>query len=201
MFKEIRIREIRISWFKTILACSAGIMFIFLKLFYLGMPFMVFCNIINSIAYTRTSNFGVMHRVRKTIHQAPDLATELKYIKADYNKDRDKVSDMVAEDLKGLVLGSLKRCRTVYICTNNFVYKNVLLKMQEDGLIKVERLNGYKVPQVIEKVQIMNWGAVARCFWDMNALKRLFRMEEICKYRLEKVALYDKKEFLEEGQR
>lgn len=180
--------ETKTNWPKTMLAYLVGIINILFKLFFLDVPFHVFNNFINALFFTRATSYGVINRFRKTIHQAPNLSTKIKYITTDYNKDRNKVRDMVTNDFKKLVLESLKKYPIAYIDTNNFVYKNVLLRLQEDGLITVEKLKGYKAPQVMEKVQIMNRGAVVRCFWDMRALKRLFRMEEIYRYQLKKVA-------------
>ena len=68
------------------------------------------------------------------------------------------------------------------------MYKNVLIPMQEEKLLKIEEQAGSerRVPQIIEKLQIMDWKSTVRCFIDKKAFKRLFREEILKKYKLEK---------------
>lgn len=176
------------NWLKTTIASVIGFLYILVRLLIVT-DLLVFwiVEIINFIACKRITGFGVVSKSSETIYQSPNLVTTVEYITTDYNKDRKKVADMVAGDFKKLILESLKKYQVAYINTNNFVYSNVICKLEEDGLIVVKRLEGYKAPQTLEKLRIMNWGAVVRCLWDFKALKRLFRMEEIYKYRLEKV--------------
>lgn len=179
--------EVKISWIATIQAYITGIIIILIKLLYLDVPFFMFNSLVNLVTCTRTSNFGMVHRFSKTINQGPYVAIMRKYTTIDYNKERKKVAEMLAKDLRELFLNSLNKYPVLYVETNNFVYENILLKLKSDGLIKFEASKRYKAPQIVEKIRIMNWGSVVRCFWNLKELKRLFRMETICKYRLERI--------------
>lgn len=179
--------EVKINWIATIQAYITGIIIILIKLLYLDVLFFMFNNLVNLVTCTRTSSFGVVNRVSKTINQGPYVATMRKYTTTNYNKERKRVAEMLANDLKELFLHSLNKYPVLYVETNNFVYENVLLKLKSDGLIRFESGKKYKAPQIVEKIRIMNWGSVVRCFWNLKALKRVFRMETICKYRLERV--------------
>jgi hypothetical protein len=61
------------------------------------------------------------------------------------------------------------------------MYKNVLIPMQEEKLLKIEEQAGSerRVPQIIEKLQIMDWKSTVRCFTNLKSLKRLFRKESV----------------------
>jgi hypothetical protein len=70
------------------------------------------------------------------------------------------------------------------------MYKNVLIPMQEEKLLKIEEQasSERRVPQIIEKLQIMDWKSTVRCFTNLKSLKRLFRKESVKKYKLIRIA-------------
>ncbi|WP_422445306.1 hypothetical protein [Thermoanaerobacterium sp. DL9XJH110] len=181
--------EVKIDWIQTIAQYITGVVFIFLKVL-LPIYFLAVLleDIIVFLFCRRLSGTGYV--IRNTICQGPDIAATVKYLLLSYEKDRKKVADIFRKDFKELVLKSLAEYPVIYINTNKFVYKNVLLPLQTNGVLAVETISGYRAPQIIEKVQIMDWYSVVRCIWDIKALKRLFRMEMIRKYRLKRVEPY-----------
>lgn len=180
--------ELKTNWVKTTIASVIGILYIFVKLFPI-IDWLVFLiiEVINCMFCTRPSDIGVISRTNKNIYQSPSLKSIKKYMKVDYHEERNKVRKMVSEDFKMLILEALEKYQVVYIETNNFIYKNVLIELQDANLIKFNRLKGHKAPQILEKLRIMNKSAVTKCFFDFEALKKLFQMEEVYKYRLERV--------------
>ncbi|WP_213974958.1 hypothetical protein [Tepidanaerobacter acetatoxydans] len=181
--------EVKTDWTKTFIAYVTGIPYVFLKLFlpaYFILSF--FENIIIFLFAVRITDIGYI--LRNTVCQGPDLSTNIKYLCMNYIQGHKEVADIFIKDFKELVVNSIAKYPVLYIHTNNFVYKNILLPLQDEGVLELETLSGYKVPQVIEKVQIMDWYSVARCIWDKKVRQQLFRIESVFKYRLKRVDTY-----------
>ena len=181
--------EVKIDWIKTVTECIIGIVYFLSKIFlpvYFVLSF--FEDIIIWFFAKRITGIGYVFHY--TVCQGPDMVTNAKYLYLSYYGDHKKVADIFTKDFKELVSSSLGKWPSLYINTNNFVYRNVLLTLQDAGMLELETLAGCKAPQIIEKIQIMDWSSVARCLWDKKALQRLFRIETINKYRLKRVDSY-----------
>jgi hypothetical protein len=187
----------RKNWIEIVFVYFLGIILLILKLLYLDIILYVFAEIPRRIYCKRTAGFGVVNKLRHTIEQAPELPELIKYAKMDYTGNREKVALEFKRDFGALIWFSLKYRSPLYIETNEWMYKNVLIPMQEEKLLKIEEQAGSerRVPQIIEKLQIMDWKSTVRCFIDKKAFKRLFREEILKKYKLEKklTALLDRK--------
>jgi len=178
--------EVKTDWVKTIAAYITGVVYSLLKLL-LPAYFIssLLENIIISVFAGRMTGIGYI--LRNTICQGPGMITNIKYLWLSYNGDHKKVADIFTRDFRELVIKSLAKYPVLYIKTNSFVYRNVLLPLQDEGVLELETLSGCKAPQIVEKVQIMDWYSVVKCIWDKKAAARLFRMESIFKYRLKRI--------------
>ncbi|MDN5316970.1 MAG: hypothetical protein PWR08_1094 [Thermoanaerobacterium sp.] len=110
------------------------------------------------------------------------------YRRYDYFKNKDVIRKNIINDYIGSFknIAEKNKGKTYKFITNMFVYKNVLLKLEQENILKFKRLDDtlMVIPQPSEKLVLMSSMTVLKNLFNPDFYKQVFKREYVYVYEL-----------------
>lgn len=110
------------------------------------------------------------------------------YRRYDYFKNKDVIRKNIINDYIGSfkAIAEKNKGKTYKFVTNMFVYKNVLLKLEQEHILTFQRLDDTLmfIPQPSEKLVLMSSRTVLKNLFNPDFYKQVFKREYVYVYEL-----------------
>ena len=110
------------------------------------------------------------------------------YRRYDYFKNKDVIRKNIIDDYISsfIDIAEKNKGKTYKFVTNLFVYKNVLLKLEQENILKFKRLDSTLmiIPQPSEKLVLMSSKTVLKNLFNPDFYKQVFKCEYVYVYEL-----------------
>ncbi|SNX54120.1 hypothetical protein [Thermoanaerobacterium sp. RBIITD] len=110
------------------------------------------------------------------------------YRRYDYFKNKDVVRKNIINDYIGSFkdIAEKNKGKTYKFATNMFIYKNVLLKLEQEHILTCKRLDDTLmiIPQPSEKLVLMSSKTVLKNLFNPDFYKQVFKREYVYVYEL-----------------
>lgn len=123
-------------------------------------------------------------RSRNELVQEMTYLHTWEYKKIRYLEEKDKFKELLKEEYIESFKKAAKKLKhkSVFFVTNQWVAENVLIPLEEEGILKLFPLKTVEKIQAVEKLVFVSSMYVYRHLFDMKFWRKIFKKEKVTRF-------------------